>query len=413
MSSKFEFDPWKSWYSERTASMKSSEVRDLLSVTARPDIISFAGGLPDTSELPIERITEAAVRVFQASGPAALQYGTSEGLRGLREHVVKIMAADGIKADADDVLLTNGSQQALELLPKILVNPGETIVTEAPSYVGALNAFCSYQCNIEAVPMDNDGIRTDLLAERLAVLHAEERKAKYLYLIPNFHNPAGVTLSEERRVKVIDLADEHDLIVVEDNPYSHLRYEGLPLKCLRSMSERVIYLGTFSKILSPGFRVGWVFAPKPIFEKLIFAKQAADLCSSSLTHFILNEYLSNNPWTSALEHLVPLYKRRRDTMLEAMRDFFPEECTWTEPKGGLFLWVTLPEYLDSTEMLAEAISEAKVAYVPGRAFYADGRGKNNMRFNFSFPDEDSIYEGVKRLAKVIKKQMELYKHLQP
>lgn len=415
MGSKFEFDSWKSWYSDRTISMKSSEVRDLLSVSERPDVISFAGGLPDTRVLPLDRIRDAAVRVIEVDGPAALQYGTSEGLWALREQTALITASEGVKKpEPEDILLTNGSQQALELLGKVLLNPGDSIIVEAPSYVGALNAFSSYQADFISIDMDDDGMRVDLLEKKLVELTAQKKRIKFIYLVPTFQNPAGVTLSEERRKIVVELAEKYDLLVIEDNPYSHLRFEGLPLKPLLSLSsDRIIYLGTFSKILSPGFRVGWLYAPKAIYEKLIFAKQAADLCSSTFAQKVLCEYLDKNKWDAVLPTLINIYRRRRDVMLEALGDFFPEECSWTRPKGGLFLWVTLPEYIDSTEMLAESISEAKVAYVPGRAFFTGGAGGNYMRFNFSFPDEEGIYEGVKRLAKVVKKQMELYRYLQP
>lgn len=414
MGSRFEFDHWLKLYSERTISMRSSTVRDLLSVTSRPDVISFAGGLPDTRVLPIENVIEATRRVMEAHGPEALQYGSSEGLPGLREQIVNIMATEGIgRSDSCEILLTNGSQQALELLAKTLIDPGDPIIVERPSYVGALNAFFSYQAEMHCVDMDDDGMNVDLLEKTLAEIFDSGRKPKFIYTVPTFHNPAGVTMCEERRIRLLKIAADRDILVIEDNPYSHLRFEGMPQSPLRARAENVIYLGTFSKIFSPGFRVGWVLAPKPIYEKLIVAKQAADLCSSAFSQFVLNDYLEHNSWAAALDTLIAVYKSRRDTMLEGLADFFPQESSWTRPNGGLFLWVRLPEYIDSAKMLAESISEAKVAYVPGQDFLADGTGQNFMRFNFSYPVEEQIYEGTKRIAKVIKKQMDLFRHLQP
>ncbi|MDI6690020.1 MAG: PLP-dependent aminotransferase family protein [Actinomycetota bacterium] len=404
----FKFDKWVELYAHRTASMKSSGIRDLLSVTARPDIISLAGGLPYTRLFRFEKVVEATEHAMQREGSAALQYGPSEGHKGLKKHIIKLMEEEGIKVDFDDILVTDGAQQALDLLSKIFINPGDKIIVEAPSYVGALNAFASYEANIVSIPLDKDGLQVDLLQETLEEFTKKGEVLKFIYLVPNFHNPAGVTLSLKRREHLLSLAREHGLIVVEDNAYGRLRFEGEDIKNLKAMDDSVIYVGTFSKIFSPGLRLGWVVAPKPILEKLIFAKQAADLCSSSFAQRVVEEYFTHNLWKRHIEKLVEIYRSRRDAMLQALEEFFPDEVRWTKPQGGFFVWVALPEYVDTTEMLAEAISE-KVAYVPGRGFFADASGKNYMRLAFCYPEEEVIHEGIKRLSKVVKRYIILYK----
>lgn len=403
------FDKWAKLYSERTSLIRSSEIRDLLSVTARPDIISFAGGLPDTRSFPLERMVEATRRVMRREGSAALQYGPSEGHQGLKEIITTLMREDGMDVDTEEILITDGAQQGLELIGKIFIDRDDEIIVEAPSYVGGLQAFSSHQAKIISVALDEDGLQVDLLEETLEKLKGEGHVPKFLYVVPTFHNPAGVTLSAKRRQRLLELTHENNLLIVEDDPYSRLRFEGQPVRPLRSMDESVVYLGTFSKIFCPGLRLGWVAAPRPIIEKLIFAKQAADLCTSSLAQRLVEEYFTSYPWKTHLRELVKAYKGRRDAMLESLEEFFPPEARWTKPGGGLFLWATLPDYIDTTEMLAEAIDEEKVAYVPGRAFFHDGSGKNCMRLNFSYPEEQQIREGIKRLAKVVRRQMELYK----
>jgi 2-aminoadipate transaminase len=414
MAPQFKFDQWLHLYAQRTAGMKSSAIRDLLSVTARPDIISLAGGLPYTRISPMNKIIEATRKVMHNEGGAALQYGPSEGHEGLKEYIVEMMKEERIYAEPEDILITDGAQQGLDLVSKIFLNPGDKIVVEAPSYTGGLNAFVSYQAQMVSIPVDNDGLRIDLLAKQLEEIKNTSGTAslpKFIYVIPNFHNPAGVTLSEERRLKLLAIAKKYGVLILEDNPYGRLRFEGESIKSLRAMDDSVIYLSTFSKIFAPGVRLGWVTAPRPILEKLIFGKQPADLCSSSFTQRVVEEYLRSNSWHEHLEVLIKIYRERRDVMLEALDEFFPEEAHWTKPQGGFFVWATLPEYIDTTEMLAEAISE-KVAYVPGRAFFADGSGANCMRLAFCYPKKEAIYEGIKRLAKVIRRKMELYRAFQ-
>ncbi len=406
--SQYQFDKWAELYAERAKDLKSSAVRDLLSVTSsRPDIISLAGGLPYTKGLREEKIVAAVRETMRLEGNAALQYGPSEGHVGLKKHIVSIMAADGVYVDQEEIIVTGGSQQGLDLVAKIFIDPGDTVIVEAPSYLGALSAFAGYQPNFESVPLDRHGIIVEKLEEKLRSLSKKGRRAKYLYVVPNFHNPAGITLSMARRKKILKLAKEYDLLIVEDNPYGRLRFKGKDIPSLRSMDENTIYLGTFSKIFSPGVRLGWLIAPKPILEKVIFGKQSADLCTSSFTQRLVENFFNNNDLNKYLDNLVSRYRSRCQVMLDSLEEYFPKEASWTKPEGGFFVWAKLPEFIDTTEMLAEAISK-KVVYVPGRAFYTDGSGQNFMRLAFCYPEEEEIEEGIKRLAAVVKNQISLY-----
>ncbi|MFQ5574709.1 MAG: PLP-dependent aminotransferase family protein [Terriglobia bacterium] len=402
--SEYKFDQWQDLYARRTLLTKSSAIRDLLSVTGRSDVISFAGGLPSTKLTKLKDVIEATRRAIENEGESALQYGPSEGHEGLKECVVALMKDEGVEVRADDILITDGAQQGLDLLGKVFINKGDPIIVEAPSYVGAIQAFTSYEPDFVPIAMDNSGLKIDEVRKSLK----KGLKPKFLYTVPNFHNPAGVTMSARRRKELLALAEKHKLLVIEDNAYGLLRFEGQRIPSLRTTDPGVVYLGTFSKAFSPGLRLGWVTAPRPILEKLTTAKQAANLCSSSFSQRVLEEYFGSNDWKKQVKKLSEIYKARRDAMLGALKEFFPKEATWTEPKGGFFVWVTLPEYMDTTELLAEAIREAKVAYVPGRAFYPDGAGKSSMRLAFCFPEPDAIREGVERLAEVVKKQMALY-----
>lgn len=405
------FDQWRDLYAPRVNHMRSSAVRELLAVTARPDITSFAGGLPDTKVFPFNQIVEATQRVMLRDGAAALQYGPSEGFEPLKRHIVEMMAEIGVDVDIDDFIITDGAQQALELLGKIFIGEGDTIIVEAPSYVGALQAFSGFLPNAVAIPMDDAGMRIDILTEKLEELAKKGIQPKFIYTIPNFQNPAGVTLAEERRRKIVELSKQYGCLVIEDDPYGQLRFDGEPQAALRSMDENVIYLGTFSKIFAPGMRLGWIIAPKAILEKLINAKQAADLCTSSFAQRVTEEYMSGFDWRRNVETLIELYCERRNAMLAALVEYFPEGATWTTPEGGLFIWATLPNGLDSAEMLAEAIREAKVAYVPGRACYFGEGGKHSMRLNFSYCPPETIDDGIKRLGEVAKRQLDLYRTL--
>lgn len=410
--SEVDLDRWQNIYAERVMSIRPSVVRMLFAAASRPDIISFAGGMPHPLSFPLPEINEVAREVIEREGRSAFQYGPSEGYWELREFISQWIAQDGIKAHPEDILITDGAQQALDLLGKIFVDPGDPLIVEAPSYVGALNAFLSYQADIIGVPMDDDGLQVELLPRVLSKLEAKKERPKFLYAIPNFQNPAGVTLSLERRKKLVEIARDRDILLVEDDAYGHLCFEGERLPTLKSMNEEIIHISTFSKIFSPGIRVGWLTAPRPIIEKMCPGKEAVNLCPSPFTQRLLLAYLKTNDIHRHVKKIISLYRERRDAMLSALEEFFPEEARWTRPRGGLFIWATLPSYIDTTELLAEAISEAKVAFVPGQAFFAGGQGTESMRLNFSYPDKESIHEGIRRLAKVIKKQMELYRALQ-
>ncbi len=404
---RYQLDKWTDLYANRASLLKSSAIRDLLSVTEREDIISLAGGNPYTKDFKMNKIVEATTETMLRHGNAALQYGSSEGQIGLKKHIRVLMATENIMVDGEDFIVTGGSQQGLDILGKVFIEPGDTILIEAPSYLGALSAFAGYEPRIVSIPLDESGLVVSELELRLKELAAEGVRPKFLYTVPNFHNPAGVTLSLERRQRLIELSHAHQLLLIEDNPYGRLRFEGDYLPSLRELDENVVYLSTFSKILSPGIRLGWLVAPHPILEKVIFAKQAADLCSPTFTQRIVDEFFNQNDLEEYIAQLVKTYRGRRDAMLEALDEFFPDEAEWMRPEGGFFVWVKLPEFIDTTEMLADAISQ-KVAFIPGRAFFADGRGADFMRLAFCFPSEKEIHEGVRRLSDVVKDQITLY-----
>ncbi len=411
MARKFTLDPFSGKYAQRTASMLSSEIRDLLEITARSDIISLAGGLPYTQAFDPEIMVRLVQKVLSEDCAASLQYGPTDGYAPLKHVLVKIMAEEGTPCLPEDLMVTNGAQQGLEIISKIFINPGDDIITEAPSYVGALNSFLSYQPRIHAIPVDEEGMILEQLEETLRGLAREGRQAKLIYTIPNFQNPSGVTMSAERRYGLLELAASFDCLIVEDNPYGLLRFEGKPVPTLRSLDEtRVIYLGTLSKIFSPGMRIGWVAAPHPILEKLLLAKQSADLCTSSFTQRVAYLYFSQEDWRGQIKNLVEIYRERRNVMLASMEEFLEGLAEWTKPQGGLFVWARLPEFIHTSEMLASAI-EAKVAYVPGSGFFPYRGGENCLRLNFSYPEPDLLWEGIKRLSKVIKREVALARAL--
>ncbi len=403
-----EIERYGALFARRTRVMKSSAMRDLMALTARDDIISFSGGLPDTSTFAPGFFTELMGRVATDSVAKALQYGPTEGLSDVREAIALVMETEGMSVDPDSILATSGGQQALDLVCKILIDPGDVIIAEAPTYPGAVPTFCSYEADVIQIPMDRDGMQIEELREALAGLDREGRRPKFIYTIPNFHNPAGVTLSLQRRRELLSIAGERELLVLEDNPYGLLRYEGEPIPSLYSLdADFVLYAGTFSKILSPGVRIGWLVAPPPVLRQLVLGKGSADLCCSSVSQYFIAEYFQSGPWMNYVRSLSELYRRRRDVMLDAMAEHFPREASWTHPEGGLFLWVTLPDYIDTTDLLARAIEE-HVAFVPGRAAFVDGRGGSSMRLNFSGVGKDEIREGIRRLGEVIREQVALY-----
>jgi 2-aminoadipate transaminase len=396
-------------FAERTSVMRSSAMRDLMAITARPEVISLAGGLPDTSTFPPKSFAAQMTRIAQESAAEALQYGPTEGFEETKDCIVEVMGAEGMLPDPDDVIVTTGGQQAIDLVCKTLVDPGDAVICEAPTYPGAVPVFCSYQADVAQIECDGEGMRIDLLEERLAQLAAEGRRPKFVYTVPSFQNPGGMTMSLERRRRLVELARMHELLLVEDNPYGLLRYGGEPLPPLYQLDggDFVIYIGTFSKILSPGIRLGWAVAPPPVMEKIVLGKQAADLCTSTLTQYFVREYFAEGRWRRYIDELVEIYRARRDTMIDALHAHFPAEATWTEPEGGLFIWATLPAYIDTGDLLAKAL-RADVAFVPGQAAYVDERGRDSMRLNFSGVGEEEIREGVRRIGRVISEQVELY-----
>jgi 2-aminoadipate transaminase len=395
-------------FAERTKVMKSSAMRDLMALTERDDVISLAGGLPDTSTFPPDSYASLMSTVAASSCARALQYGPTEGLAAVKGCITEIMRAEGMHADEDEVLVTTGGQQVIDLVCKTLVDPGDVVVCEAPTYPGAVPTFCAYQADVVQVTMDNDGMRTDELSSTLDDLASSGRTPKFIYTVPNFHNPAGVTLSLERRHQLVRIASERELLVLEDNPYGLLRYEGSPLPTLRSLDQEfIIYASTFSKILSPGVRLGWTCAPAPVLAKMNLGKQSSDLCSSSISQYFVSAYFDSGPWEEYVRSLIEIYRRRRDVMFDALAEHFPREAEWTHPQGGLFVWATLPDYIDTTDLLARALEE-HVAFVPGRAAYVDGRGGSSMRLNFSGVGEDEIREGIRLIGEVVREQVELY-----
>src|SRR3954454_14184788 len=412
MSQRRDLERYAGLFASRTSVMKSSAMRDLMAITERPEVISLAGGLPDTSTFPAESLAALLSKVADTDSARALQYAPTEGMAAVGEAIATVMAAEGMDVDPEDILVTTGGQQVIDLVCKTLVDPGDVVVAEAPPYPGAVPAFSAYQADVVQIAMDDDGMRIDELEATLDRLAAEGRTPKFIYTIPSFQNPAGVTMSLPRRRRLVEIARERELLVLEDNPYGLLRYEGDPLPTLRSLDggDFVIYLGTFSKILSPGIRLGWTAAPGPVLEKMNVGKQAADLCSSSFTQLFVVEYFAQSRWQDYLTSLKDLYRRRRDTMLEALAEHLPPEATWTRPQGGLFIWARLPEYIDTTDLLARALRE-NVAFVPGRAAYLDGRGGTEMRLNFSGVGDADIREGIRRIGKVVSEQVGLYSTL--
>jgi DNA-binding transcriptional MocR family regulator len=399
-------DPWYDNYAERSAGLSASEVRALFAVASRPEVVSLAGGMPFVSALPADLVTGSMERVMRDQGPQALQYGSGQGVPALREHILEVMALEGIRASVDDVVVTTGSQHALELMTKLFIDPGDVVLAEGPAYVTALVVFKSFQAEISHVPMDEHGLIPQALRESIARLKAAGKRIKFLYTVPTFSNPAGVTLTWERRVEILEIARANNILVLEDNPYGLLYFDGAPPHAMRSVEEDgVVYLGTFSKTLAPGFRTGWALAPHAIREKLILANEAAILSPSSFSQLVIAEYLKSADWKGQINTFRGVYRERRDAMLGALRDYLPQ-LSWTVPNGGFYIWLTLPENLDSKAMLPRAVKEL-VAYTPGTAFYADGNGRNNIRLSFCYPTPEFIREGVRRLTTVINGELEL------
>ncbi len=400
------FDKWYHHYAERTAGLSASEVRALFAVASRPEVVSLAGGMPFVSALPTELVTAALERTIQDKGAVALQYGSGQGMPVLREQILDVMALEGIRASADDVVVTTGSQHALELISKLFLDPGDVVIAEGPTYVTALVVFRSFQASVDHVAMDEHGMVPESLREHIAALRAAGKRIKFLYTIPTFQNPAGVTLTWERRMEILEICRANDILVIEDDPYGLLYFDGPPPQAMRSVEEDgVVYLGTFSKTFAPGLRVGWALAPHAIREKLVLANEAAVLSPSSFTQTVISEYFAGADWKGQIDTFRGVYKERRDAMLASLETHLPT-MSWTVPTGGFYVWMTLPDHLDSKAMLPRAVKEL-VAYTPGTAFYSDGDGRNKMRLSFCYPTPDFIQEGIRRLATVINGELDL------
>lgn len=394
-------------FSENARGMKKSVIRELLKLTRRPEVISFAGGLPDLSAFPVEEVAAVTADVLKRDGVTALQYSPTEGDPRLKDELISHHEReDGIKLSPENILITVASQQGLDLVAKILIDRDDPVIVGLPTYVGGLGAFRAYGADMIGVSIDDQGMKMDVLERKLEKLKKDGRKPKFIYVVPDFQNPAGITMSEERRRKLIELAHCYDVLILEDSPYKELRYEGDAVRSIFGLDgdNQVIGLHTFSKILFPGMRLGWIIGPEPVIQKLTIAKQSTDLCTPAFTQAIVAEFASRGLLQKNIDSVKVIYREKRQVMLDALDEYMPKlpGLKWTKPEGGLFLWVTLPRYMDSEELFFEAI-EQNVAFVIGTAFYCNNGGRNTMRLNFSFPTKEDIVEGIKRLASVIEK----------
>lgn len=387
--------------------MRKSVIRELLKVTQDPEIISFAGGLPNPNSFPIDELKDVVEYVMDHHGKVALQYGTTQGLTELRERIAERAIKDGVETSADEVIIMSGSQQALDTVGKVFLNPGDYAICGLPTYLGGINAFRSYEANLQGIPLDIDGMITDVLEDKIKDFLKSEITPKFIYTVPTFQNPAGVIMSESRRKKLIDIANNYDLVIIEDDPYGKLRFDSDHIKPIKAFDDEghVIYMSTFSKILSPGFRLAWTIGPPELTRKMIICKQALDLCTNTYTQFIACEFMKRGSLDLHIMKICEIYKPKRDIMINSMKEFFPEGYTCYKPKGGMFAWVTLQEGIDTETMFLDAIKE-KVAYVHGKAFHVDDGGGRSMRLNFSYSTNEQIHEGIKRLGSVIKKKLE-------
>jgi DNA-binding transcriptional MocR family regulator len=400
-------DPYVDRYAARTAGMTASEIRALFAVASRPEVVSLAGGMPNISGLPLDVVGGAINELVRTQGPVAMQYGSGQGTPELREQITDIMRLEGIEAHADDVVVTVGSQQAVDLVTRVFCDPGDVVICEAPSYVGALGVFKSYQCEIVHAEMDADGLVPEALRAAIASVKAAGKTIKFLYTIPNFHNPAGVTLSVPRRHEIVEICAAEGILILEDNPYGLLGFDNDPLPAMRSLrSDNIIYLGSFSKTFAPGFRVGWALAPHSVREKLVLAQESATLCPPQFSQMAISAYLSAHDWQGQIKQFREMYRERRDAMVGALSDLMPAACHWNVPDGGFYVWMTLPPGVNAKAMLPRAVT-ARVAYVPGTAFFADGFGSSSMRLSYCYPTPERIREGVRRLAGVVEAEMEL------
>jgi DNA-binding transcriptional MocR family regulator len=388
--------------------MIASEIRALFAVASRPEVVSLAGGMPNLAALPLESLSAEVADLVARDGQVALQYGSAQGVPRLREQICEVMREEGIEADPDDVVVTVGSQMALDLITRIFCDPDDVILAEGPSYVGALGSFAAYQARVVHVAMDEHGLVPELLENALRSLAAQGITPKFLYTIPNFHNPAGVTMAVDRRQRVLDLCAEYGVGVVEDNPYGLLGFTGTVYPALRSMDRDVVYLGSFSKTFASGLRVGWALVPPAVRDRLVLAAESATLCPPSFTQMLVSRYLENHDWRAQIKTFTEVYRERRDAMLTALETHLPEGCTWTVPDGGFYVWLTVPEGVDSKAMLPRAVT-ARVAYASGTGFYADGLGSRQLRLSYCYPTPERIAEGVRRFAAVLEAELDVMK----
>ncbi len=390
--------------------MTASEIRALFAVASRPEVVSLAGGMPYLPALPLDSLAGDMAALVAEEGMTALQYGSAQGIPELREQICEVMALEGVHAHPDDVTVTVGSQSALDMVTRIFCDPGDVVLAEAPSYVGALGSFTAYQAQVVHVPMDDDGLVPQELRTALNSLAAQRRTPKFLYTVPNFHNPAGVTLAVSRRAEVLEICAEHGVLVVEDNAYGLLGFDGQTYPAMRASDpDNVVYLGSFSKTFAPGLRVGWVLAPHAVREKLVLAAESATLCPPTFTQAVVSRYLADHDWKGQIKTYQEAYRQRRDAMVGALEHHLPPGCRWTHPDGGFYIWLTVPEGLDTKAMLPRAVTQ-RVAYVPGSAFYADtavGWGARQLRLSFCYPTPERIREGVRRLAAVLEGELDL------
>ena len=399
-------DSWLDSYAARAETLAVSEVRALFSVVSRPEVVSLAGGMPYVAALPQDLLAKAYNDMMKEKGLLAIQYGGGQGDLKLREQILELMALEGISASVEDLVITTGSQHGLDMLAGLFLDEGDVVLAEGPSYVGAIGIFRHYEAHIEHVYTDHDGMRPEALQESIDKMKAQGKKIKFLYLVPNFANPSGVTLSADRRPAILEICKREHILIIEDNPYGLLYFDKPVPDALRSMDEDgIVYLGSFSKILAPGFRVGYVLAPPAIRDKMVLAQESALLCPSSFTQMMISEYLANADWQGQIDTFRGVYKERKDAALSAMQEYLPNLET-TRPDGGFYLWVTLPEGIDSKAMLPLAVKEL-VAYTPGTAFYGDGTGQRYLRVCYSYPTPENIKVGIKRLANVINLQTDL------
>lgn len=406
-------DPWVESYAARTSSMTVSEIRSLFAVASRPEVVSLAGGMPYVSALPMEQMADTVRRLIIEKGAVALQYGSGQGEPILREQITEVMAEVGIKAHPDDVVVTMGSQMALDLMVRVFCDPGDVVLVEAPSYVGALGVFRAYEAEVIHVAMDEQGLNPVALQETIDAVHAQGKTIKLIYTIPSYHNPGGISQGPDRRHDVLEVAKKNHILLLEDDPYGLLGFDGEVPRAIRADdADNVVYLGSFSKTIASGLRVGWALAPHAIREKLVIAAESAILCPSNFAQMTVSSYLETQPWRDNIKVFRELYRERRDALLDSMKVLMPEGTTWTTPTGGFYSWLTLPEGVDAKAMLPRAVT-ALVAYVPGTGFYVNGEGRREMRLSYCYPTPERIKEGVGRLAGVIRAELELLETFGP